>query len=171
MIVSYYFELTKRQKVFSASMSEFIRDPRYGLERLLWFNTCWFRQNVCEDLLIITYEQLHRVPHAALSRSASFLGHPRSERRVRRAVARCAFDVMQKKEKSGALSRKFGKAMLPADPGDPESYKTRRGKVGGFTDYLSIDDCEWCARIIEDGGCQALLGKALSRYGLSDANW
>ena len=33
------------------------------------------------------------------------------------------------------------------DPADPESYKVRKGKVGGYVDYLSqdhiayIDDC------------------------------
>ena len=27
--------------------------------------------------------------------------------------------------------------MKPKDPGNPQSYKTRRGKVGGFRDYFT----------------------------------
>jgi hypothetical protein len=31
------------------------------------------------------------------------------------------------------------------DPRDPESFKVRRGKIGGFADYLSQDDQEYAA--------------------------
>jgi hypothetical protein len=34
-------------------------------------------------------------------------------------------------------------------PGDPESFKTRRGKIGGYVDYLSAEDIAWLNRRID----------------------
>jgi hypothetical protein len=33
--------------------------------------------------------------------------------------------------------------LKPGDKNDPESYKTRRGKVGGYIDYLSSEEIEY----------------------------
>ncbi len=35
------------------------------------------------------------------------------------------------------------KLLQPGDVNDPESYKVRRGKVGGFSDYLKGSDLEY----------------------------
>jgi hypothetical protein len=46
---------------------------------------------------------------------------------------------MQRLESQNA----FGVERLePVDPGDPESFKVRRGKVGGFPDYLDATTVE-----------------------------
>jgi hypothetical protein len=44
---------------------------------------------------------------------------------------------MKKMEAAGAFASKI---LQPTDVADPESFKVRRGKVGGFTDYLTGDD-------------------------------
>jgi hypothetical protein len=137
VVVSYYFELKKRQKAYAGSIEDFIKDPRYGIERVIHFNKAWFRQNVCSEFLVLSYEQLHQTPEAALSCVTRFLGNPRLAWLVRRAVKKCSFDTMKKQERSGAVSHKFGKAMLPGDINDPESYKVRKGVTGGFREYLS----------------------------------
>jgi hypothetical protein len=36
-------------------------------------------------------------------------------------------------------------AMGPGDVRDPESFKVRRGKVGGYREYLSIEDQKYAA--------------------------
>jgi hypothetical protein len=35
--------------------------------------------------------------------------------------------------------------MGPGDVRDPESFKVRRGKVGGYREYLSIEDQKYAA--------------------------
>ena len=43
----------------------------------------------------------------------------------------------------------FGTSRLkPADPRDPESYKVRKGKVGGFVDYLDPKEIKYCDEAI-----------------------
>ena len=41
--------------------------------------------------------------------------------------------------------------LRPRDPNDPESFKTRRGKVGGFVDYLTPDEIAEVERRIRSG--------------------
>ncbi|MDQ3199728.1 MAG: hypothetical protein M3Q46_11205, partial [Verrucomicrobiota bacterium] len=52
------------------------------------------------------------------------------------------FGQMQKLESAGAFDSKILRA---GDARDPESFKVRRGKIGGFQDYLSPEDQERAA--------------------------
>ncbi len=45
---------------------------------------------------------------------------------------------MRRFEESGVLGAK--PVMTPGNRFDPESFKTRRGKVGGYREYLSQED-------------------------------
>jgi hypothetical protein len=49
---------------------------------------------------------------------------------------------MQEMEAAGAFDSKILRA---GDIRDPESFKVRRGKVGGFREYLSDDDQKYAA--------------------------
>ena len=50
------------------------------------------------------------------------------------------FENMRKLEAAGAFDSKILQAR---DPADPESFKVRRGKVGGYTDYLATEDRQY----------------------------
>jgi hypothetical protein len=39
---------------------------------------------------------------------------------------------------------------------DPESYKTRRGKVGGYVDYLTAEDIAFIDQTVNEFGCPFL---------------
>jgi hypothetical protein len=49
---------------------------------------------------------------------------------------------MQKLEAAGAFDSNI---LHPGDVRDPESFKVRRGKVGGYREYLSADDQRFAA--------------------------
>ena len=53
-----------------------------------------------------------------------------------------SFDNMKAMERGNRFDRKL---LRPGDPGDPGSFKVRRGKVGGWVEYLSEED----TRLIE----------------------
>jgi len=53
---------------------------------------------------------------------------------------------MKKLEGAGAFTSKILRA---GDTQDPESFKVRRGKVGGFEDYLSPDDQVYAAAALQ----------------------
>jgi len=52
------------------------------------------------------------------------------------------FENMQKLEAAGAFDSKI---LHPGDVRDPESFKVRRGKVGGYREYLSFEDQKYAA--------------------------
>jgi len=53
-----------------------------------------------------------------------------------------SFENMKKMEAAGAFDSKI---LQPGDVRDPESFKVRRGKVGGYREYLSSDDQAYAA--------------------------
>ena len=69
---------------------------------------------------------------------------------LKRAVAFADLGNMKQLERTDY----FGKtAMRPTDPGNPESYKVRRGKIGGYTDYLSREDLDYIDRVLIETRC------------------
>jgi hypothetical protein len=52
------------------------------------------------------------------------------------------FENMQKLEAAGAFDSNI---LHPGDVRDPESFKVRRGKVGGYREYLSFGDQKYAA--------------------------
>ena len=75
---------------------------------------------------------------------------------LERAVEISSFENMRRLEAGAAGARgtelvtELNKeALRPKDPGDPDSYKVRRGKVGGYTDYLDARDVAYLNRALE----------------------
>jgi hypothetical protein len=58
------------------------------------------------------------------------------------ALRFCEFSNMKKLEAAGSFDSKI---LQPRDMNDPESFNVRRGKVGGYREYLSSDDQEYAA--------------------------
>ena len=57
------------------------------------------------------------------------------------------FENMQKLEAAGAFDSNI---LHPGDVRDPESFKVRRGKVGGYREYLSADDQQFAAAAMRE---------------------
>ena len=56
---------------------------------------------------------------------------------------------MQQQEKQGVFARRYNKALTPGDPENKESFKVRRGKVGGFKDYFSEQDLAFADQLLK----------------------
>ena len=56
---------------------------------------------------------------------------------------------MQSRERAGAYAERFGDRFGAVDENDPDAYKVRKGKVGGYQDELSPVDVEYCNRVLE----------------------
>ena len=154
-VVSAYFQKSKRKKDNSdcGEISDFIRDPRFGIEKIILFNLSWLEH---EDLAAlktyksISYEALRQDPVSGLTAIYTyFKGHgPRKKRLIEDVVEEASFARMQAKERSGELAERYGSILRPGNFNDPESYKVRRGKVGGYADYLKDDDIAYCEQIM-----------------------
>ena len=51
-------------------------------------------------------------------------------------------------EKAGAFAKKYSKALTPGDSSNVESFKVRRGKVGGFAGYFTGDDLSFADQLM-----------------------
>jgi alcohol sulfotransferase len=60
------------------------------------------------------------------------------EARIDEAVRFASVDNLRELER-GSFFRSSGIRMMPKDRGNPDSYKVRRAKVGGYRDYFDDD--------------------------------
>lgn len=148
-IVSFYFQYTKRgdkdlanDSQFNGSMSDFIRHNIGGLPSIVRFLNIWAQQrNVVAGFQICFYEDLHANPTAELTRVLNFLGWENPDaQHVKNAVRECEFSQMKKIEKTNSLNNV---RLKPPTDKDPEGYKVRKGKVGGYEEYFSDEDIQW----------------------------
>lgn len=155
VLVSCYFQASKRINVFERTISEFIRSDAYGIKKYVTFLNIWAaNQNVPRDFLLLTYEDMHNQTAELLRRSLDFIGAEAvSQRVIDDAVAFASFENMRRMEKQDEFRIDW---MRPGDVNDPESYKVRRGKVGGYTDYLSEADIAYIDATIAEMGCPFL---------------
>jgi hypothetical protein len=149
-VVSGYFQASKRVNTYAGSISDFVRDPRHGIEKIVRFNMEWLERGptLCK-FLPVTYEELRADTTAVLARIVAFVGADRDEATLRAAIEDATFEKMREKEASGELGERYGKALLPADKDDPASFKVRAGIVGGFRNHLSEEDVAACDAILQ----------------------
>lgn len=162
VMVSLYFEMTRRIRFYeewgfdttsvrdrTESLSDFIRGPVGRLDSFIAYYDIWQRQrDRMRDFLLVRYEAMHENPQDTLTRVVDFLGLAVDPGAAAHAVDQCQFDRMRDYEARGVFR---SKTLMPGDPSDPDSFKVRRGRVGGYVDYLSGEDLrfirEQCKRL------------------------
>lgn len=149
-LVSLYFQMTRRWKVTDASLHEFLRQPRGSIDTLVRYYNIWADQRgVPEELLLIRYEDVHEDTEGTLRRLLDFCGlEGIGDDIVRESVEANRIGAQRKRE---AQNTEGTSRLRPGVQGDPESFKARRGKVGGYIDYLEPSDVERLTAKIEAG--------------------
>lgn len=153
-VVSCYFQATRRlsrASRFDGSLSDFIRDERYGIEKILTFYNTWYANlDVPRDCLVVHYEEIHADPRKVLLETLAFVGaQDVDDQIVQDAVEYSAFEKMKELEKA---HRWTSDVMRPGTDVDEESFKVRRGVVGGYRDYLTDEDMQYVGRAFEEHG-------------------
>lgn len=88
---------------------------------------------------MVRYEDLRARPEAEMARVAQFFGGGFDPSHIRAAVEFATFERMREKE---AQSYFTTDRLRPGTSDDPDSFKVRRGKVGGWRDYVTADEAE-----------------------------
>ena len=146
VLVSYFAHRTRRDRTYDGTLAAFVREPGYGAERIAAFLAAWWQhRTVPRGFLLVRYEDLHADPRKELERLARFVGLPHGDPELEEAAAFGAFDRMVEMERAGALG---DKRLRPGDAGDPESYKVRRGEVGGWATALAPVDAAWVSGVM-----------------------
>jgi hypothetical protein len=150
--VSMYFQLTKRETLaqgefFQGSLSDLLRDERFGLEKIIRFNNLWLDNgDRCQRFLPLCYEHMRENPAQQLVKVLEFLGDSTPDPALIDSVCEAArFDKMKESERAANYEHDSLGARIP---GDDDSLKVRRGKVGGYRDYFSEDDHRYADELI-----------------------
>ena len=147
--VSLYVQMTRRTRETPATLKqmsagELLRDRAFGIESIVDVMNQWLREfSTRPNFLLARYESLRQDPQEHFRTVLETLGerpvHPAA---FVHALEFSDFGNMKKMEAAGAFESKILRA---GDVRDPESFKVRRGKVGGYQEYLSPDDQAFAA--------------------------
>lgn len=146
VLVSYFFQQTKRDNNYQGNISEFIRSDKFGIVKLLRFNSLVFdNQKYFNKFLILSYEQAYTNTVDSLRQTLEFMNvQDLNSKILESAVNFSEFQNMKKLEKSSYFSGyKGSQQMMPRKVEDNDSFKTRKGKIGGYVDYLNSGDIEY----------------------------
>lgn len=140
VVVSLYFQKSRRREkqggdTFTGTLADYVHNPVGGFDSILAWYDLWARStSIPRDFLLVRYEDLHRDGARELARFLEFAGvHGVDPAELDDAVTHADFGNMRRMEEGGAIG---GEALSPVVVGDTSSYKTRRGKVGGYRDEL-----------------------------------
>lgn len=150
-LVSSYFEESKRLKIYEGSLSDFIRDKRFGAKKIVTFYNIWYiNRSIPTQFLLIRYEDMYKRPIENLRQVLNFINLKEIEEEIlKAAVSFASFDQMKKMEEQNI----FGDSILrPGIKSDNESYKVRRGKIGGFVDYFTKEDLLYIDQVVMEMG-------------------
>ena len=159
VMVSLFFHLQKRSATFRGDLPALLRHPVFGVERVVAIMNRWLDEwRGHPRLHLLRYEDARRDPEAVFAGALRFLlpDRPLDAGALRRAVEIASFENMRRLESGDARaagSELVGdlhqEALRPGNVDDPDSYKVRRGKVGGYADYLAPADVEYLDRALE----------------------
>lgn len=124
------------------SIYDFVVNHQAGLHRVIEFFNGWAaEQNQMHDLLVVRYEDLRTEPHIHLKRMLDFMDVAASEDEIDDAIQFAAYDNMKQLEQSQGVQAS-GQRMRPGDQSNPDSFKVRRAKVGGYRDYFTANQVQ-----------------------------
>ncbi len=149
--VSWFFQFTKRQSAHKQElinhfipnpidrheieMWDFVRHSDIGLPSLIEFLNTWERNlSGLNTSLLTRYEDLRTNPGAELRKITALMGESFSDEEIQDAVNFGSVDNLRSLESEGFF-RQGGLTLRNRN--DPESFKVRRAKVGGYRDYFS----------------------------------
>ena len=160
VMVSNYFEETYRRPHYdfsetdtanSQSLSQFLYQERGGVDSFLTFYNIWAAsRKIPKKLMLLRYEDLRQNTAHELQRILAFLdvSSAISNQTIAEAIDFADFQRMQRMERDGQY--KHTPRLRPGDLDEPKSFKVRRGKVGGYKDYLSAQEIAWLTERLEN---------------------
>ncbi len=92
-----------------------------------------------EHFHLLRYEDLRARPREELRRLLDFMHIAATDAQVDAAVNYSSYENMKKMEGAQQF-RLAGGRMMPRDKDNPDSFKVRKGKVGGYRDYFTDEE-------------------------------
>jgi hypothetical protein len=130
----------------SVTPFDFMMGPS-GLPKVnAWLNEWSAGLDSLASTLVVRYEDMRADTFAELRRIADFMGMKATDAEVAEAVEWAKFENMKQREAEAASS---SDRLRAGDVSNPDSFKTRRAKVGGWQDYFDDAEVEAIADVID----------------------
>ncbi len=121
------------------SLFDFVTRPQSGIPKIIDFMNLWDAESEhIDNFLLVRYEDMSADPEGQLAKVLHLFGAPVRSEYVREAVAFASVENMRKLEQR-RLAWLGGIRMAPGNRANPDSYKVRRAKVGGYRDYFTAE--------------------------------
>lgn len=121
---------------------DFVMNEDAGLTKVIGFLNEWAHElgNI-QDVLVVRYEDLRNGTQEQLGRVLVFMGEQPAAEKLSDCVEFASVDNMRKLEEKRVFWL-AGSRLQPKDKSNPNSYKVRRAKIGGFRDYFTDSQVE-----------------------------
>ena len=123
------------------SLFDFVMgDNGGGMKAVTDFLNLWAQESgKVQKFHLLRYEDLRKQPNEHLRGLLDFMNVDATQAHVDAAVEYSSYENMKKME-SKQQFRLAGGRMMPRDKDNPNSYKVRKGKVGGYRDYFTDEE-------------------------------
>lgn len=122
------------------SMFDFAMTRTIGLPRIVGFLNEWSRElSGIREILVVRYEDLLADSEREFGRIIEFVDGPADRSLIGEVVDFASVSKSRSREAQSQLSTRMGK-LRPGEHANPDSYKVRRAKVGGYRNYFDDDE-------------------------------
>jgi hypothetical protein len=117
------------------SIYDFVSNPTWGMPAIIDYFNRWAEAFHAQPrYLLIRYEDLRADSAAQLRRIADFIGEQFSDAAYAEAVQFASFQNLQDKERRNFFDNR---RLQARDQANPDSFKVRKGKVGGYREHFT----------------------------------
>jgi hypothetical protein len=129
------------------SLFDFVVHERLGIPAIIAYLNRWHSQmGRLEHCLLLKYEDLRAEPEPQFRRVMDFIGEDLSCAEIAAAVEFASFDNMKRREAENFFNTD---RLQPGRADSPDSFKVRRGKVGGYHDYFTAEEVARIDALVE----------------------
>jgi hypothetical protein len=115
---------------------DFVMNADAGLPKVIRFLNLWASEaEYLGGFFLLRYEDLKARPEETLRGLLEFMETPATDEQIRDAIEFSSYENMKKMEQTKTFWLSGGR-MVPKDRNNPNTYKVRRAKVGGYKDYF-----------------------------------
>lgn len=147
VLVSAFHHTRFRSKDFSGGLPEFIRDPRFGIDKVVTAYQRWHaNRHQASTFSVVSYEEMHARPEDVLHRTVALIGLTPDKAIISEAVRLGRFENMKQYESTDFFNHPDMRVERADNP--DKASKVREGKTDAYKSHLTQDDIAYIDRRI-----------------------
>jgi hypothetical protein len=135
------------------NLSNYLDDPIVGLDRYFHYHNLWAAtRKQFSDFLLCRYEDLAASPRFQMMQLVEFLSLSLDHNKINVAIDYASLQNMKRIQSNHGeehVRNRKSAFFRVGNPDNPESHHVRRGKVGGYRDYLNRAEVNHYERLVK----------------------